>query len=174
MEYIGQNQGCQGGTHHPGGNTSSNPQVSAQVTSLVSVGRIPLILNDVQLQSTHSPLVPPSIGWGIVVDHWSTISSSFFFRSWCYCAETVIKRCPSGALVPCIESAWSWQTWGGNTGVKQVLVQFSWLLRASLTIPLPSEQKCTWTTENKDVMLTQELLITDPYLQCIILANIVS
>ena len=34
-----------------------------------------LILNNVQLQSTHCPLPPSPMGRGILVDHWSTISS---------------------------------------------------------------------------------------------------
>ena len=34
-----------------------------------------VILNNVQLQSTHCPLPPSPMGRGILVDHWSTISS---------------------------------------------------------------------------------------------------
>ena len=34
-----------------------------------------VILNNVQLQSTHCPLPPSPMGQGIPVDHWSTISS---------------------------------------------------------------------------------------------------
>ena len=39
-----------------------------------------MILNNVQLQSTHCPLPPSPMGGGILVDHWSKISS--WFSQW--------------------------------------------------------------------------------------------
>ena len=38
-----------------------------------------VILNDVQLQSTHCTLLPLMVGRGILVDHWSTISSFAYY-----------------------------------------------------------------------------------------------
>ena len=49
-----------------------------------------VILNNVQLQSTHCPLPPSPMGRGILVDHWSTISSYFLPRFMISCMKLVI------------------------------------------------------------------------------------
>ena len=55
-----------------------------------------LILNNVQLRSTHCPLPPSPMWWGILVDHWSRISS--LFSGWvCTCVLSVVP-----SLVLCV------------------------------------------------------------------------
>ena len=55
------------------------PSPNFSSTLLVCPGRILMIYNDVQLQSTYCPLLPPPTGCGYLFDHWSTISSYIIF-----------------------------------------------------------------------------------------------
>ena len=56
-------------------NLALNIKSKLKSSVIVSVGRFLVILNDVQLQSTHCQLPPSPTGRGILVDHWSTICS---------------------------------------------------------------------------------------------------
>ena len=56
-------------------------QTSGAYYLSVCIDRRAVILDDVQLQSTHYPLLTPPTWRGILVDHWSTISRWICDRS---------------------------------------------------------------------------------------------
>ena len=77
----------------------------------VWVDRSLVILNDVQLQSMHCPLLPLLLDGGILVDHWPTISSEFCLEngdfSW--------------------KSAWKWQFYPWKIKQIDILLFFMFL-----------------------------------------------